>query len=192
MIGQRFPVPDESVWFIKAASTPSRSVCKGLIGRGFLSLPAVWGWSYCPEDPPEGRRDEPGVLPCDRFPQRYGPLLSGGWTRRGCRRPNVPTCACTCMHVRPVHHETPPSEDARPTPPTLKALRLISHLLFRSNPQAPGQGQSATEANPKPEARPTVAWWQCQGAPDSAALVARCSTIQRPRVRIRPGINYEA
>ena len=38
-------------------------------------------------------RDESEVLPCDRFPQRYGPLLSGGWTRRGCQRPNVPTTA---------------------------------------------------------------------------------------------------
>jgi len=35
-------------------------------------------------------------LPCNRFPQKYGLTLSGGWTGCECRHPNVPTTANGC------------------------------------------------------------------------------------------------
>jgi len=55
--------------------------------------------SYPPEHPPLGGQYESEALLCDQCPQRYGPALSGGWTRRGCRHPNVPTTVSGCASI---------------------------------------------------------------------------------------------
>ena len=65
-------------------------VVKALFDEVF-SLPWPCGLSYPPEHPPRRGRNESEALRCERCPQRYGPPLSGGWTRRGCRHPNAPT-----------------------------------------------------------------------------------------------------
>ena len=72
---------------------------KASFGEVF-SLPPRRDLSYPREHPPLGGRYESEALLCDQCPQRYGPPLSGGWTRRGCRHPNVPTTADTTPRSR--------------------------------------------------------------------------------------------
>src|ERR1017187_5748998 len=61
-----------------------------------FSLPPPRGLSYRPQHPLRSGRYASEAFPCGRFPQRYGPPLSGDCTRLGCRHPNVPTTASWC------------------------------------------------------------------------------------------------
>src|ERR1035437_5289380 len=72
------------------------SVVKACFHESSFRLASPSGLPHCSRHAPNGGRCEPKALPCNRFPQKYGLTLSGGWTGCGCRHPNVPTTANGC------------------------------------------------------------------------------------------------